>query len=646
VTEEQLTVGVLGHVDHGKTALVKALTGAETDRLEEEKRRGMSIVLGFAYLETERGIVDFIDVPGHEDFVRTMISGATGIDAVLLVVAADEGIKPQTLEHLAIARLLGIKQGLIVVTKSDLADQSMLDKSLDDIRETVQGTFLENGPNYVVSTINGNGIDELIQALANMIAKKQHRSSADNFYLPIDRAFTIDGSGTVGTGTLRNGAIQCEDEVEIMPAGLKANIREIQVHGHKTTEAFPGQRVAVNLRGIKREQLSRGQVLIKPGSIQETSCLHARLRILDDLPRLPKRNEAIRLLFGTEEVLAKMRIVEGGLEASLLEQGASLLVQFRCRAPVVVSTGEHFIARTCSPVMTFGGGEILDTSEGLLQMSKNALAMHLQKLEQADTGGKVIAHIHAAGTQGISLLGLAERSNASMPEVKAVLDKSKAVLIEDTVVVDSQAFEGLCEAAISALEKFHQQNPSDPGQNLDLFRASCVKSCSATIVEYLIKYLGDTEKLVVTGKTIRLFKFDQNDNISSSDRELIDSIEQVYRENGATTPSLDEVTGQDPDKKRAYQYLKESGKLIPLKDQSGKKLLVFHLDTFEGIKRQLSETYPPPSRFTVSDFRVLTDSSRKYVIPILEYFDRNRITIRDGDFRVLTKAAAAANQLR
>ena len=636
---QQLTVGVLGHVDHGKTALVKALTGAETDRLEEEKRRGMSIVLGFAYLETEQGIVDFIDVPGHEDFVRTMISGATGIDAVLLVVAADEGVKQQTREHFDIARLLGIKQGLIVVTKSDLADQSMLAIAREDIKETVQGTFLENAPIHVVSTQNRDGIDELIQALANMIAKKQDRTSADTFYLPIDRAFTIDGSGTVGTGTLRNGAIQCEDAVEVMPAGLKANIRELQVHGHKTTKAFPGQRVAINLRGIKREQLSRGQVLIKPGSIQETSCLHARLRILDDLPRLPKRNEAIRLLFGTEEVLAKMRVVE----ESPLELGASLLVQFRCRAPVIVSTGEHFIARTCSPVITFGGGEILDTSEGLLQMPKDALALHLQKLEQADTEGKIIAHIQAAGTQGISVLGLAERSNASMSEVKAVVETSEAVLVDDTVVVDLQAFENLCEAAIKTLEEFHEMNPSDSGQDLDIFRALCAKSCPATTVEYLIKYLSDTEKVVVTGKTIRLFKFDQDDNISSSDRELIDSIEQVYLENGATTPSLDEVTGKDPDKKRAYQYLKESGKLISLRDHSGKKLLVFHLDTIEGIKRQLSETYPPPSRFTVSDFRVLTDSSRKYVIPILEYFDRNRITIRDGDHRVLTRAAAAAN---
>jgi len=496
---DQLTIGVLGHVDHGKTALVKALTGTDTDRLEEEKRRGLSIVLGFAYLESDQGIVDFIDAPGHEDFIRTMISGATGIDAVLLVIAADEGIKPQTLEHFNIAQLLGITQGLIVINKSDLVDSSALAATKNEITEVVRGTFLEDAPMHTVSARIGDGIDDLAQALARTISSKSPKVSSDTFYLPLDRVFTIDGMGTVGTGTLRSGAIRSDDEVEIMPAGITATIREIQVHGRKVDVASPGQRVAVNLRGVKRDQLQRGDVLIRPNSIVETKSLLARFQVLADLPRLPKRNELIRLLFGTTEVLAKMRVVGD----DPIEPDTDLLVKFHCRDSVVVSAGERFIARTSSPVFTFGGGEILE---------------------------------------------------------HAVTEK--------------------------------------------------------------------TNKTEVVGN---------DDSIREPDREAVISVERLFKDGGAVTPSLDDVLGDDAEKKHAYQYLKDTGKLIALKDHSGAKFLVFHRDTLDAIKAQLAESYPPPDHFTVSDFRLLTGSTRKFVIPMLEYFDRNRITIRHGDFRSLSR---------
>ena len=639
MTEAQLTVGVLGHVDHGKTSLVKALTGTDTDRLDEEKRRGMSIVLGFAYLDCDQGIVDFIDAPGHENFIRTMISGATGIDAVLLVIAADEGIKPQTREHFAIAQLLGIKQGLIVVNKADLVDGRLLAEIQDGVRKAIQGSFLEQAPIHTVSATNGDGIEELRQVLASMIVNKPPRASADTFYLPMDRVFTIDGIGTVGTGTLRSGAIRCEDQVEIMPSALKANIREIQVHNRKVDEAFPGQRVAVNLRGVKRESLERGQILIRPGSIQETTCLHAKLHVLDDLPRLPKRNELIRLLFGTKEVLTKMRIVED----SPLESGASLLVQFHCRDPVIVSTGEHFIARTCSPVLTFGGGEFLDTSQNLLQLPRDALISHLRKLEQADIEAKIVAHIQVAGMRGISLLSLAERATASKVQVNAVLEAANAVVIDGAIAIDSTAFAELCERALLALEEFHGENPTAVGQGLDQFRTQCLRLCPSEIVEHLIEYLRDAKKIDVIGNALGLSDFNRDDNINSSDREAIDYVEQVFRDGGAATPALEEVLDNDPARKRAYRYLKESGALIALLDSSGTKCLVFHRDTIDAIKKKLAETCPPPGSFTVSDFRILTNSSRKYVIPMLEYFDRNRITIRNRDYRRLSQAAYSEN---
>lgn len=632
-TKGQLTVGVLGHVDHGKTALVKAITGTDTDRLEEETRRGLSIVLGFAFLECDDGIIDFIDAPGHETFIRTMISGATGIDAVLLVIAANEGIEPQTREHFAIARLLGIKQGLIVVSKSDLVDDGSLADIQDEISKAMRGTFLEHAPIHTVSATSGAGIENLKQALAGMISGKPPRQSTDNFYLPMDRVFTVDGVGAVGTGTLRSGSIRCEDKVEVMPSGLKANIREIQVHSQKVAEAVPGQRVAVNLRGVKREQLERGQVLIRPGSMQKTKCLHAKLQVLDDLPRLPKRNELIRLLFGTTEVFAKMRIVGD----SRLESGASLLVQFRCRDAVFVSTGEHFITRTSSPVITFAGGEFLDTSEDLLQLPKEDLVRHLRKLEQADVEAKIIALIQVAGMRGIAKLTLAERATASGSQVDAVLEKTNAVGIDDTYVIDRLAFDNLCDKTIRALNDFHEKSPTATGQSLELFRTQCLEWSRTEIVDYVTKHLGDTKQVEVVGNAVRLSKFDRDDNIDPSDREAIDTIEQVFRDGGAATPFLDEVLGDDPCRKRAYQYLKDSGRLIALKDHGGTRFFVFHQETIEAIKKQLVETYPPPANFTVSDFRVLIGSTRKYVIPMLEYFDRNRITIRQGNNRSLSR---------
>ena len=579
---QQLTIGVLGHVDHGKTALVKALTGTDTDRLEEEKRRGLSIVLGFAYLEHDQGSIDFIDAPGHEDFIRTMISGATGIDAVLLVIAADDGIKPQTREHFAIAQLLGIKQGLIVVNKSDLVDSSALAVIREEITEAMRGTFLEQAPIHVVSAKTGDGIEALTQDLISTILSKPHKASADTFYLPLDRVFTIDGIGTVGTGTLRNGVIRCEDEVQVMPSAATATVREIQVHNQKVTQASPGQRVAVNLRGIKREQLQRGNVLIRPDSIQETTCLHARLQVLDDLPRLPKRNELVRLLFGTAEILAKMRV----LDSTEIEQGAEVLVQFRCREAIVVSTGEYYIARTSSPAMTFGGGEILDTSEQLLQLPKDALLGHLQKLEHADAETKI---------------------------------------------------DGLSKQALLRLAEFHAANPTAVGQDLDLFRTACLEFASAENVAYLIRQLGDSGKIDIIDNAVRLSTFNRDDSVDPTDRVAIAAVEQAFRDGGTVTPSLDEVLDDDPARKRAFQTLKEAGKLVAIKDHSGSKFLVFHQDTIDAIRKRLAAAYPPPSHFTVSEFRVLTGSTRKYVIPMLEYLDRNRITIRQGNNRSLSR---------
>ena len=631
MTHQQFTIGVIGHVDHGKTSLVKALTGIDTDRLEEEKQRGLSIVLGFAYLEAGQTTIDLIDVPGHERFIRTMIAGATGIDAILLVIAANEGIKPQTREHFTITQLLGIKQGLIVITKSDLVDKDQLYSIIKQTNEFIRDTFLHNSPVYCVSIIDGSGLTKLSNVLINMVEKTSSRMVGDNFYLPLDRVFTVSGFGTVGTGTLRNGKIKRGDEIEIMPLGVKASVRELQVHNKSVAEALPGQRVAVNLRGIKRDQLNHGHTLITPGSIQPTTSIYAMLRVLDDITRVPKRSEPVRLLFGTTEVIAKLRI----LEDKPIKAGVNLLIQLRTQKTVIAGTGEHFIIRTCSPIETIGGGEFLDNSESLSKISKNVLLTHLHNLERGNTVTRVREFIHAANSHGIKLTKLTERSITTKAELISILDKTDVVVIDNNIAIERTAFESLGQKVLKLLEDFHKAEPFQPGYRLEHFKLLLLADSKTAIVDHLFKELTNRNKIIIDGNYIRLSGFSLEDNISDSDRKLIDSIERIFINSGISTPTIEEVIKSDPAKKCAYQYLKDNGKLISLRDTKSKKLFIFHSVTLEDIKQKIIKEFPPPKKFTVSEIRSLLDSTRKYVLPILEYFDRNQLTIRQGDYRTV-----------
>jgi len=631
MSRRQLTIGVLGHVDHGKTALVKALTGTDTDRLEEEKRRGLSIVLGFAYLEQPSGMIDLIDVPGHESFIRTMIAGATGFDGVLLVVSAEEGIKPQTAEHFDIARLLGIRRGLIAVTKRDLVDDKRLQEVTGEIRAFVRGTFLEGAPVHPVSALDGSGLSGLQEALNRMITEPQERPIGYFFSLPLDRVFTMGGFGTVATGTLRKGRLSPGDEVEIMPAGIRAGVREVQVHKARVDSAVAGQRVAVNLRGVKRDQVAAGDVLITPGSVRPATGIYARLQILEDVPRLPKRNEAVRLLFGTTEVIAKLRL----LDRDALEPGTDALVQIRCRQPVIAGTGERFILRTCSPVTTIGGGEFLDTSASLATLPRAAAAAHLERLEKADLAGRVQEYVRLAGTRGVTLSSLLERTSATRSGLLALLESAGIPVIEDNIAIGRSALEELSALAMQGLADHHRDEPSQPGMRLENFRLSLQQETGPVIIEYLIKHLGDAGSIRMEGSTIRLADFSQEDGISDTERELIHSIEKIFREGQAAPPELAEVIGRDRDKKRAYEYLKDAGRLIPLRDTSSRRLYVFHRDTLEEIQDKLIREFPPPKPFTVAEVRSLVHSTRKYVVPLLEYLDRSRFTVRRGDLRTV-----------
>ena len=353
-----LTVGVLGHVDHGKTSLVRALTGMETDRLREEKERGLSIVPGFAFIELEGGVIDFIDVPGHEDFIRMMISGASGIDYLLLTVAANEGIKPQTREHFNIASLLGLDKGLVVITKSDLVTRDDCDRVRDEIRDFTAGTFMAGAQITETSISDGDSIDNLTMLLEKQLLNPEERKDIGQCYLPLDRVFTMAGFGTVATGTLRNGTLSNGQEVAIMPRGRQAHIRQLQVHNKAEETAYPGQRVAVNLRNVDRTRIARGDVLASPGYLNPARLLDVELQLLERVGPPPRFGEKVRVLFGTCDISAELRIVGGGHA----QPGSTCAAQLACQRDVVAPAGEHFIVRSMSPITTIGGGRILDNN--------------------------------------------------------------------------------------------------------------------------------------------------------------------------------------------------------------------------------------------------------------------------------------------
>ncbi len=631
----QLTVGVIGHVDHGKTSLVKALTGIDTDRLAEEKERGLSIVLGYAYIKSGGGMIDLIDTPGHESFIRTMIAGATGIDSILLIIAADEGIKPQTREHFDIARLLGIRSGVIAITKSDLVDEDRLQHTVTEIREYVRGTPLEEAELVPVSSVDHRGIPELTRALDSLFKNSEKRAVGENFYLPLDRVFTIEGFGTVATGTLRDGPVETGTEVEIMPTGLTAGIRELQVHNEKVERALPGQRVAINLRGLKREQLAREQKQATPGSLQPTRRIYCRLEVLEDLPRLPRRNELVRVLYVTTDVVAKLRVIGD----KPLDNGTEFMVQLYLQKPVITSKGDAFILRACSPSTTIGGGEIIETSDCLSNVIPADLGACLEKLHSGTPAEQLSAYLDAAGSNGIGIIDLVQRLKTTRAGVGDALESARGLLIDEFAMAGGE-MKKLCKFGISQLEEFHRHEPDAAGQTLEAFRATLTQRSPGPVAEYAIQLMTRSEEIDISSNTVRLSGFDSHADISAEEKELIDTIEGIFREGGVSTPSLEEVIGQDPSRRIAYQHLKDQGRLVTVTNAASRKQFVFHADTINRIKEDLVREFPSPKKFTVSDIRTLLDSSRKYVVPLLEHFDKNRLTIRHGDYRVITSALA------
>jgi selenocysteine-specific elongation factor len=628
---KSVIVGTAGHIDHGKTALVKALTGIDADRLEEEKRRGITIDIGFAHLELpapdgSRIRLGFVDVPGHERFVRNMLAGVGGIDLVLLVIAADEGIKPQTREHFDICRLLAIRRGITVLTKSDSVDAETLEVVRLELEDFVRGSFLDpaKSPVVAVSSSTGAGLDELKSALAQVASEVAAKDSAALARLPIDRVFTMKGFGTVVTGTLVAGTIRKEAELEIFPGGKRARVRGIQVHGSPAEGAVAGQRTALNLAGLSTEDLARGMTLATVDTFHSTSRVDALLSLLPSAKPL-KDGARVHFHAYTMETIAEARLYG----ARQLKPGDEQYVQLRLSEPALLLPGDRFIVRQFSPVVTIGGGLVLDASPLLRKQPQHDTAAFLTKMMTGLPEEVLAARVRRRATRGLPLDDVPGEMNVRREEATTLAAKAGLVRCGQ-VLVTSTFYAGAKTVTLEAVKRFHDANPLVAGMNREELRDQI--SLRSDVFNSVLARLVEENKVEVAGELLHLPG--RGVVMKDEEAESKKTIERAFASAGLKVPSLKEVlAGLKVDKIRAQKIvtlLLRDKVLIKISDE-----LVFHQSALVDLRHKIAALKNSAPKIDVARFKDMTGVSRKYAIPLLEYLDRERVTRRVGDERVI-----------
>jgi selenocysteine-specific elongation factor len=632
-------VGTAGHIDHGKTTLVRALTGVDADRLPEEKRRGITIDLGFAELDLGDVRVGFVDVPGHERFVKNMLAGAHGLDLVALVIAADEGVMPQTREHFDICRLLGVSSGLVVLTKSDAVDDELLELVRLEASELVAGSFLEGAPAVAVSARTGQGIEEFKAALLGAAAAAPARSSDAVARLPVDRSFTMRGFGAVATGTLVAGEISEGDELELLPATLRVRVRGLQVHGAAVKSASAGQRTAVNLGGVDAAEVERGMMLAPVGRLRPTQILDARVDVLADAPRGLRTRQRVRVHHGTAEVLARVAALE---ESGEIAPGSGGLAQLRLEAPVVALPGDRFIVRTYSPQRTIAGGVVLDAhAQKHRGRDRAAARARLAALEGADRAARLAFFVESAGERGLPRAEAAARTGwrDDVLEAAAAEGRGRGAFVEtEGVLVAREVFDGLVRAAVAEVEAHHGREPLSRGLARETLRERVFSRAAPELFRAALRKAEEAGTLVAERELVRAAGHSLD--LSPADAALRDRLEAVYRDAALEAPALEEAfarAGGDGAKRehlrKLLQLLLDAGALVRVKED-----LLFHREALERLTaalRDYAATRAPDRLIDVAAFKELSGVSRKYAIPLLEYFDLKRVTRRAGDRRLI-----------
>ncbi len=612
-------LGTAGHIDHGKSVLVNALTGIDPDRLEEEKARGMTIDLGFAWMKLPGGReVGIVDVPGHERFVKNMLAGVGGIDLALLVIAANESVMPQTREHLAILDLLAISKGIAVITKKDLVDDEWLDLVRIEVEELLEPTSLSQSPIVVASALTGEGLPELTATIDRMLEESVPGKETDRARLPIDRVFTMAGAGTVVTGTLIDGSLSVGDEVEVVPSGVKSRLRGLQMHRSRIETARPGSRVAANLVGITTSQLQRGDVLARPGWLKPTTMLSARFRLLDYVRRPLRHNAKLSFFTGAAEAVVKVRL----LEADELKPGESAWVQLMLDRPVAVVNGDHFIIRSTTD--TLGGGRITDAHARRLRRFRPNVIDGLITREEGSVDDIVLTLLGAR--QPATSSTISEQSGLPpgevVPAIETLIGQGKVIRIgsgEDDVLFTPSGWGGMAEKTVDLVRDYHNRYPSRPGiPRVELGKKLALKVHSQAILEKLI----EQGVVVEEGLNVRLSGHEAQ--LTPAQQDRVDVFRKSLRENPYAPPG-DLVP--EPD---VLNLLIERQEVVKVAEG-----VVFSTDTYNDMVAKITAHVRAQGNVSLAEVRDMFQTSRKYAQALLEYLDSKKVTRRVGDERVL-----------
>jgi selenocysteine-specific elongation factor len=634
--KRSVVIGTAGHIDHGKSALVRALTGTDPDRLKEEQDRGITIDLGFAHHESDDLTLSFVDVPGHERFVKNMLAGAGGIDLVMLVIAADESVMPQTREHFQICKLLGVPAGVIVLTKADLADADMQEIAALEARELAGASFLAEAPIVSVSSKTGEGVETLRTALRELAARVRTRSAEGPARLPIDRVFTIKGFGTVVTGTLVSGALAEDQELVVLPRERRVKVRGLQVHGSRERSATAGRRVAVNLGGVEVSDLARGDTLTEPGAFEPTRRADV---VLDLLPEArPLRHGArVRFHHGTSEVLGRVALaaVRGTQEVvSELQPGASAYARVRLEAPAVLTRGDRFIVRAYSPPITIGGGAVLDPHPPRSGIRTAAGLDRMRRLDGGDAS-VLLTYVQERGTAGLARAALVTRAGLSRTAADTAVEglvRANAIVEIDDLIVSAKVLDTLAERLISELQAHHRANPLAEGMPREEARERIAGNAAPPVFAWIVQQLASKKRIVARE---RLAIEGHRVSFSEEERQVQNRLLDIYRAAGLGPPDLATAAAQAGASRevaeRMVAFLVRQKSLVKI------DALIFHPDSLDALRNDVRamKNGAGKAQVDVASFKEKYGITRKYAIPLLEYLDRERVTRRMGDSRIV-----------
>jgi selenocysteine-specific elongation factor len=634
---KQIILGTAGHIDHGKTSLIKAVTGVNTDRLKEEKLRGITIELGFASLELPGGQkLGVVDVPGHEKFVKNMVAGATGIDIVVMVIAADEGIMPQTREHMEICTLLDIQHGLVALTKVDLVEQEWLEMVREEVDGFINNTFLENAPVIPVSSTTGQGLADLIGALEKLSGPITPRVTSGIFRLPVDRVFTMKGFGTVITGTLISGKVKMGDQIMIYPSGITSKVRGVQVHGDSVDTAHAGMRTAINFQGLDKEMVHRGDVVAAPDTLAPSHMVDVTLTYLSGNPKKLKNRTRVRFHSGTSEIMGIVVL----LDRSDLKPGETALVQIRLESPVSLIRDDRFVIRSYSPVRTIGGGRILNPIPIKHKPNKPEVMDHLSVLTNEDAGQVLQELIQAAGYQGIRHQHL--RIMVNMPErqldklLQAMLSQKSVIRIdkETQALLHQKVFARIQQDIVACISTYHQTYPLKHGIPKEELKSKLPQPIGAKTFLIAIQHLAKKKTIILEEDIV--YMADHKVTLAVDQQELKNKILSAYLDGRLSPPYFKEIYQKlgAPEKtaKEVLSLLINDGALVKIKED-----LYYHRKHLDELRNKLVQFLTANEEITTPQFKDMTGASRKYVIPLIEHFDGVQLTIRIGDIRKLRR---------